>query len=181
MSRDPVIVTERLLLRRLAPRDLAPLADMYGDEETMRFIGDGSTADWDRTSLAVERHTTAPFGTGLLATVLRSTGEFVGRCGYLEWDIDGAIETEIGWMIGRSHWGNGYATEAAIALRDYGFEHLGKERLISLIHPDNTASIRVAEKAGETLWRVWQHKGNPVLIYAVTAQPESESESASGQ
>lgn len=63
-------------------------------------------------------------------------------------DVAGQPEVEIGYRLARPFWGKGYATEAAMAVRDYGFDSLGFDRLISLIDPDNTASVRVAEKTG---------------------------------
>jgi RimJ/RimL family protein N-acetyltransferase len=57
-------------------------------------------------------------------------------------------EVELGWTLGREHWGHGYATEAARAVRDWAFRELRLTRLISIIHPDNAASIRVAERLG---------------------------------
>jgi RimJ/RimL family protein N-acetyltransferase len=106
-----------------------------------------------------ERH-----GVGLFSVLRKEDEQFVGRVGYLLWDpehwvnamhaqLDGQLELEIGWTIVRSVWGNGYATEAATACRDHALHELGRERVISLIAPENTTSIRVAEKIGETLER----------------------------
>jgi RimJ/RimL family protein N-acetyltransferase len=67
--------------------------------------------------------------------------------------LDGELELEIGWTIVRELWGQGYATEAALACRDHALGELGRDRVISLIAPENAASIRVAEKIGETLER----------------------------
>ena len=164
---EPLIFTKRLVLRPLAPRDVVPMAEIHADPEVMRYIGDGSTVTYDYIAEWVEKVMKRPHGTTTMATVLRSTGEVIGRCGYLVWDIDGEELTEIGWLLGRRHWGQGYATEAGIALRDHGFEELGHSRLISVIHPDNSSSIRVAEKVGETFWRRWATGRNEALIYAV--------------
>jgi [ribosomal protein S5]-alanine N-acetyltransferase len=84
----------------------------------------------------------------LWATIHKSDDRLIGRCGLLAWDLEGRKETEVGYMIAREFWGRGLATEAARAIRDYGFERLGFERLISLIRPENERSQRVAIKNG---------------------------------
>jgi ribosomal-protein-alanine N-acetyltransferase len=63
-------------------------------------------------------------------------------------DLDGRMEIEVGFRLVRSCWGKGYATEAAGAVRDYAFDMLTVSRLISLVDPQNIASIRVVEKLG---------------------------------
>ncbi len=69
-------------------------------------------------------------------------------------DLEGdELETEIGWTLGSEYWNRGYATDAAIACRDWALVGLGLTRLVSVIAPGNAASIRVAEKLGETLER----------------------------
>jgi RimJ/RimL family protein N-acetyltransferase len=103
-------------------------------------------------------------GIGLFSVVRRQDERLLGRTGFLLWDperwvsamredLDGELETEIGWTLGSEHWGRGYATEAAIACRDWALGELGLSRLVSVIAPGNTASIRVSEKIGETLER----------------------------
>ena len=88
-------------------------------------------------------------GVGLFAIVRKSDSEIIGYCGLTELpDIEGGPELEVGYRLIRSAWGNGYATEAASAVRDYAFSELDQTRLVSLIDPTNTRSIRVAEKLG---------------------------------
>ena len=82
------------------------------------------------------------------ATVERSTGWFIGRCGLAVWIVEGCREVEVLYLLGRAHWGKGLGTEAATAIRDYALHTLGHPRLISLIHRANTASQGVAQKAG---------------------------------
>jgi RimJ/RimL family protein N-acetyltransferase len=68
-------------------------------------------------------------------------------------DLDGELELEVGWTLASEHWGRGYATEAALACRDLALGDLGWKRIVSLIDRTNAASIRVAEKIGETFER----------------------------
>jgi [ribosomal protein S5]-alanine N-acetyltransferase len=76
---------------------------------------------------------------------------------------------EIGYHVRRDYWGQGLATEAAIACREYGFTQLGCNQLVCLIHPNNVASRRVAEKMGMVLTQQveWHHQ--PTCVYAVNA------------
>ncbi len=141
------IETPRLVLRPLRLDDAEVLLPMYADAETMRYMGVdayGGTAADLRATLEMRLEVYRRDGFGLLATELRDTGEFIGRCGHLRWNVGGTVETEVGYLISRAHWGKGYATEAARALLYDGFAHLDVWRLISLIHPLNVASQRVA-------------------------------------
>ncbi|TML40785.1 MAG: GNAT family N-acetyltransferase, partial [Actinobacteria bacterium] len=79
---------------------------------------------------------------------------------------------EIGWTLAREHWGRGYATESATAARDWALQELGLRRLISLIQRGNNASVRVAEKLGESLERE-DLRGpfrRPTDLYALTLE-----------
>jgi [ribosomal protein S5]-alanine N-acetyltransferase len=97
----------------------------------------------------------------------RANRELIGDCGLTVQTVDGANEVEIGYHIHRDWWGQGLATEAAVACRDFGFERLLVERLISLIRPQNLPSRRVAEKTGMTLWKELPWRDLPHLVYAI--------------
>jgi RimJ/RimL family protein N-acetyltransferase len=75
---------------------------------------------------------------------------------------------EVGWLLARDRWGQGLATEAGHAALGYAFDTLGAEHVISVIHPDNAASIRVAAKLGETFEHARQVNGHPAVIYGIT-------------
>jgi RimJ/RimL family protein N-acetyltransferase len=104
-------------------------------------------------------------GYGQWALVSRATGEFIARAGL--WQPEGWPGLEVGWLLGRAHWGSGYATEAGQAALIYVFETVGADRVISLIQPDNTASIRAAERLGESYDRSVELGGTSVSIYSV--------------
>jgi RimJ/RimL family protein N-acetyltransferase len=74
----------------------------------------------------------------------------------------------VGYLLGRDWWGHGYATEAARAAMDWGFEQLGFTDLLSLIDPANKASIAVATRLGESLRGDTDLWGNRVLIYGIS-------------
>jgi RimJ/RimL family protein N-acetyltransferase len=83
---------------------------------------------------------------------------------------------ELAWTLERRWWGNGYATESARAALAYAFNTLEKNRVISLIHPENRASIRVAERIGEKLEARIEHLGREMLLYGI----DRESHAARG-
>ena len=94
-------------------------------------------------------------GFGLWGTIHRETGEFIGRCGLLQWTIDEHPEVEVTYMLAEKYWGQGLGTEAAQALMQYGFEELKLPRLICCIDAENLASIRVARIWGWRLRNKW--------------------------
>jgi RimJ/RimL family protein N-acetyltransferase len=175
--------TERLVLRKPEHGDLDGYSEMYGDEEVVRYIG-GKTLTPDEIPAAIDRllgHWDR-HGLGLFSVIRREDERFVGRVGYLLWDterwengvhevLEGDLELEIGWAISRAFWSQGYATEAAIACRDHALGELGRDRVISLIAPANVASIRVAEKLGESHERDIELKLGPVGVYSLGKRP----------
>lgn len=103
---------------------------------------------------------------GLWATTERETGAFVGRCGLLPWTIGGKHEVEVAYLIDKSYWGRGLATEAARAVADDGFRTLELTRLVSLIDEENRVSQRVAEKVGMTFERAMADEKGPFWLYS---------------
>jgi RimJ/RimL family protein N-acetyltransferase len=150
LSSSPVTViqTERLAMRMLRDDDLDALAQMYADAETMRYIGIGEPLDREATWREVAMHLGhwRLRGYGMWALEERATGTLIGRAGL--WNPEGWPALEAGWLVARPRWGEGFATEAARAILDHAFAVLGLEHIVSFIHPDNAASIRVAEKMG---------------------------------
>ena len=163
----PVLETPRLSLREFQLEDLDALAAILSDPGTMRYY----PMSFDRPAVAdwIQRNRTryANDGYGLWAMILKSTCELIGDCGLVRQNVDGADEIEIGYHVRRDLWGQGYATEAARACRDYGFAHLKVDRLISLIRPENLASRRVAEKNGMTIWKEVTRADLLHYVYAI--------------
>ncbi|MEM7725968.1 MAG: GNAT family N-acetyltransferase [Cyanobacteria bacterium P01_A01_bin.45] len=166
----PIIETERLILRSFREEDLNPYAQMSADEEVMRYIGNGKTLSRAESwrSIAVIIGHWYLRGYGLWAVEERESGEMIGRIGC--WKPEGWIDFEVGWTLRRSFWGKGYATEGGFASIKYAFEELGKKKVISLIRPNNFASIRVAEKLGEKFEGYVEVLGNQALMYGITTQ-----------
>ncbi len=149
-----VIETERLMLRPLEESDADELFAIYSVPENVRFMGKGSSSV-DELRGYISRHIQDHPGTGpgLSAAFLKETGEMIGRSGLFFSNIDGVDEVELAYLIDRIHWGKGYSTEASQAILDYGFGELGLERIIAIIDPLNSGSIRVADKCGFTYER----------------------------
>ncbi len=126
-----------------------------------------------RQDLEDEAEAAASSRIDLWPVVEKASGEVVGHCGLLEKEVDGQAETELIYVFGKSAWGQGYATEAAIAVREYAFEQLGLRRLIALINPENAASERVALKAGLRYEKETRRPGGIILhVYAVHCREE---------
>ena len=146
----PILQTPRLLLRHLLPEDLEPLFALYRDPQMRQYFPDGTrTRDETKAELEWFLHGHPKFPElGLWATVERTTGVFLGRCGLLPWQLEGKHEVELAFLIDKNRWGEGLATEAAVAIAEYARSRLKLQRLICLITPGNAASVRVAEKVG---------------------------------
>lgn len=176
-----MLETERLLLRLPEAGDVDDLLEALGDPEVMRYIGRGETADRADAVEQIERMLRGwrADGFGRFAVVRKDDGAVLGRVGVLAWDpriwksgtraeIGDGAEIELGWTLSRHAWGQGYATEAAVAARDWALREVSPRRLISLIHPDNERSKRVAVKIGERFDRlVVTHRGIAAEVWTL--------------
>jgi RimJ/RimL family protein N-acetyltransferase len=174
--RSPVqpLETPRLIVREMRSTDVESLHRLFSDPLLMRFWPVFTQAQTEaRVAEDIRRY--AQDGIGLWAMTIRGSDEAIGDCGLVRHDVDGAMETDIGWHVLRAHWGQGYATEAARASRDYAFAQLGVERLVAQIHPENYASRRVAEKIGMRLLREYQHWRGVRLLYFLEREMRSLS------
>jgi RimJ/RimL family protein N-acetyltransferase len=138
--------TERLHLRVLQPDDLDALCELYADPEVMRFLSGPRTREQTQTLLAEMIKHWVDHGFGRWALIDKTSGQFIGRCG-LNY-LPGTTEIELGYAIGRAHWGRGLTTEAAAMCLHWGFEEFGMERIVAIARPDNGASLRVMQKVG---------------------------------
>jgi ribosomal-protein-alanine N-acetyltransferase len=167
-----ILETIRLRLREFTIEDADALALVLSDPETMRYY----PAPCDRAGVEqwIERNRRRyqQDGVGLWAMELKrtqdvKTEEMIGDCGIVRQHVKGERRYEIGYHLRRDFWGQGLATEAAIACRDWAFAHLKTERLISLIRPENLPSRRVAERTGMTVWEQVNWGGLPHCVYSI--------------
>jgi len=158
--------TERLLLRQWRLDDFDTYEKMCADEEIMRYIGGKAFSRieaWRHMAYLVGHWEL--LGYGHFAVEEKASGRFIGRIGFL--NPGGWPGFEIGWTLAREAWGKGFAIEGARRALDFAFKELDKPHVISLIHPENKASIRVAERLGEKVEGKTEVLGIPVLIYGI--------------
>jgi RimJ/RimL family protein N-acetyltransferase len=158
--------TSRLVFRRLDERDAPFVGDMLADPTHLRFCpkvyADLDARGWIR--LQLERYERDGHGLWL---ALEKNGRPVGQVGLVQQCVDRATEVEVAFMIHAPHRRRGLATEAALVMRDHAFVHLGRHRVISLIHPDNRPSQGVALRLGMSL-EGWTFFGQAEhLVFAV--------------
>lgn len=144
-----IFETDRLLIREFAEEDAESFFKLNSDPEVLRFVPDKPLLNVEQARQLLIEHPIADYrkyGFGRGACILKSTGEQIGFAGlkYLE-ELG---EVDVAYRLLPSHWGSGFATEAALASVHYGFAHLGLKRIIGLVMPENVASVRVLEKAG---------------------------------
>lgn len=144
-----MIETDRLILRKMRTEDVDDLLMIFSDPAVMASFG-GRLFDRVMMERWVRRNLThqEKYGYGLFSVILKAGELLVGDCGLEHMEVDGCPEVEIGYDFRSDYWGRGLATEAAAAVRDYAFAKIGLARVVSLIRPDNIASLRVAEKIG---------------------------------
>jgi RimJ/RimL family protein N-acetyltransferase len=176
-----MIETERLVLRLPVAGDAGSVAEALADPEVMRFIGTGETGTLADAVEQVELMLRAweEDGFGRFIVVRAEDGATLGRVGLLAWDpnvwrsgirseIGDRAEIELGWTFVRKGWGQGYATEAAAAVRDWALREVQLRRLVSLIHPGNTRSMSVATRIGERFEAtITTHRGVPSQLWSL--------------
>ena len=162
----PTIETKRLILRQLSVDDTADLYRNFADAEVMKY--------WqtrDKTALETRARIEAMIagwqlhGFGDWAVVDKSTSEMIGYCG-LHYITD-RPEVNLGYLLARSSWGKGYATETSLLAVRYGFEQVGLRQIIGVTAPDNLASIKVLVKCGMSHWQDIVRFGQPRVVYSV--------------
>jgi len=159
----PTLTTERLLLRLYRPEEFDFYASMNGSAEVMRYIDtaqDRATAF--RAFCAMFGHWQVR-GHGMWLLEERATHRLVGHAGLPRWE--GSAGMEVGYALHPSAWGHGYATEACAAVLRHAHHTMGARDVLSVIHPENLASIRVAERLGARYDRDHVSRGETLRIY----------------
>lgn len=170
------IETERLLIRSLEIADASPLAAIWSDPEVTRHMGGPRDFAAIREGLKEDARTGNQAVTDLWTVVEKASGQVIGHCGFLEKDVDDQAEIELIYVFASDSWGKGYATEAALALRDHAFHRLGLRRIIALIAPGNPASARVAEKIGMQLEKKTRRPSGKIMsVYSIHSEPRNEA------
>ncbi len=163
---DIQLESEHLLLRQWREADFEPYAKLCSDAEVMRYLGGKPftrAEAWRHMAFLIGHWQL--LGYGHFAVEEKATGNFIGRIGFL--NPEGWPGFELGWTLDRGSWGKGFATEGARIALEYAFADLDKPHVISLIHPDNRASMRVAERLGETREGEDEVFDHPVIVFGI--------------
>jgi ribosomal-protein-alanine N-acetyltransferase len=167
-----ILKTPRLILRPFRKEDVDLMAELFAKPDFMRFSSTGPYTKREQTVSFIDKvigweRAGLP---SMFAVQLRGNAALVGYCGFFHHPEHGIEDTEIGYRLDPKHWNRGLITEAARAVRDHAFADLKLPRVISLIHPENTASRRVAEKNGMTVENEINFRGFPTLVYAISRE-----------
>ncbi len=168
--------TGRLQLRLLTPTDIPSLIELWTNPEVTRYMGGPRDAAKLQQGFTEDLNNPIPETYDLWPVIETSTGQVVGHCGLLAKEIDHQPELELIYLIVQSAWGQGYATEITLALKQYAVEQLKLSRLVALIDPHNTASERVALKVGLQFEKMVTRPGGKVMkLYAVNTIAASKA------
>lgn len=130
--------TTRLLLRPMEPGDVDALLSIFADPKVMAAF---RSAPFNREQMQrwVQRNLQhqVEHGYGLFSVILKSEGVLIGNCGLEQMMVDGVPVVELGYDFHSDYWNQGYATEAATAVRDFAFQKLPMAQVISLIRVGN--------------------------------------------
>jgi [ribosomal protein S5]-alanine N-acetyltransferase len=165
-----ILETSRLILRPFQAEDIGRLAELMANRDFMRFSLGPYTREQTQTILQKFLSWNQAGLPSQFAVIYRSNNCLIGYCGFLHWHLDGVDEIEIGYRLDPDYWNRGLASEAAQAVRDHAFRDLTLSKVISLIHPDNIASRRVAEKNGMKMERETVFRGFPTQVFAITRE-----------
>jgi RimJ/RimL family protein N-acetyltransferase len=168
-----ILETKRLRLRELTADDLDFVAAMLEHAEVMRFYP--SRLDREMSLVWIERQRAryARDGHGLWLAIERETDEPVGQVGLVMHELKGLPRpryAEIGYLLHRPFWRRGFATEAAAGVRDYAFQTLGFDQVISLIRPENGPSQAVARRLGMSIIGETEFTGFHTLVFGLAAR-----------
>jgi RimJ/RimL family protein N-acetyltransferase len=145
----PVLQTERLLLRQTEEKDAEGVFAMESDPVAMRYWSTPPMQEFEQARAAVARAMSHfPNQRGIRWSIVRRADDlFLGHVALFHFSEQSAV-AEIGYGLGRAHWGQGYMHEALTAVIEYAFGTLGARRLEADTHPRNAASLRALERVG---------------------------------
>lgn len=163
-----ILETKRLYLREMKQSDFSPLCKIMQDQEVMyayeHAFDNVEVQEWLDRQITRYRD----YGFGLWAVILKETDEMIGQCGLTIQDCNNRQVLEVGYLFQKAFWHNGYASEAAIACKEYAFEILNAEEVFSIIRDTNIASQNVAKRNGMTITdRLIKHYYGVVMPHLV--------------
>lgn len=160
--------SERLTYRRLTQDDIPNWTEFFIDNDRLKYFGfdlskgrEELAGDWINLNLDRYRNDNV----GHLAVLRKSDNAFIGLCGLLKREFEDEVLYEVAYSLIPKYWGNGYATEMAKKIKQFGMENMGLKKVISIIHVDNKPSMNVALKNGLLPIKEGEFKGMPVVIF----------------
>ena len=169
--KEKILTTERLYLRKLCQKEFPSLCRILQDKEVMtayeHAFDDAEVQQWLENQLRRYRED----GFGLWAVLLKDTEQMIGQCGITWQECNGRRVLEVGYLFEKAYWHQGYATEAAIACKEYAFEVLQADEVFSIIRDNNFASQKVALRNGmsitDKLTKHYYGMDMPHLVFSV--------------
>ncbi len=168
-----IVETGRLYLAELTEDHFIDLFSLLSNEIVHRYFPKALNYEESKAFLKEVQSKYHKDGTCFWGVFLKGNNQFIGICGILKQMVDGNAEFEVGYRFLNSHWGNGYATEAAKGCIQYAKEALGKRSIIALIREVNKPSIRVAERCGLTYEKETIFHGLPHRVYRKALEKEA--------
>ena len=156
--------TERLRLRPVEAGDVEELARLHEDPLVAQYMG-VRDRDWYEWRVGASHEEWSERGHGFVVILDAASGRFLGRTGLKYWPEFG--ETELGWVLRPQARGQGFATEAAGAVLDWGFEEFDPPYVTAMIRPDNAASIAIAGRLGMAPLRSDELQGVEIVVYSI--------------
>jgi RimJ/RimL family protein N-acetyltransferase len=161
------IETLRLQLRHLTLDDVDALYRIYSHSELFKYMSNEKALLWEETRAIINSITEnwQQYHFGVWAVVYKKNKQLIGTCGFKV--LENTREIQIGYLLLKSYWGHGLATEAAAAALKYGFEVAQLERIVAIAKPENIASWRVMEKVGMKYEKNAYFYNNDVVYYSI--------------
>ncbi len=162
------IETPRLNLRQFTPKDAKELYRIYSHPDSFKYMSNEKPLPWEQTRGLIDSFTEhwRKYNFGVWAVVDKSNQKLIGHCG-LKF-LGNTTEIQIGYLLFKSYWGRGLATEAASAVLKYGFEMAQLNRIVAIAKPENIASRRVMEKIGMKYEKDAYYYDNDVVYYSLS-------------
>jgi len=162
---QPKIETERLILREILPEDAEAMFEMDSDPDVHLYLGNEPVKDIEQINNVIQfiRKQYIDNGIGRWAVVLKESNEFIGWCGlkYFTEIINNHIHIyDLGYRFGKKYWGKGYATEAAKACMEYGFNNMKLKEIYAMTDSRNANSNNVLKKLGFTFVEKFDYDGD---------------------
>jgi len=160
--------TNRLIIRSLRKSDVESLAALWTDPNVTYYMGGSRNYEEVLKNLSEDARRSQQPSFDLWPVINKATGKIIGHCGIIDKEVEGKTEYEIVYVLAKSAWGKGLATEAAISIRDYAINKLGLKRIVALIDPDNQRSEIIAKKIGLTYEKDTVRPGGKIMrIFAL--------------